>query len=201
MPARRWLEGQAALVGMQAPAAVPMEAGGLWVRPASGPGESGAGHQQPGYHMRTRTLLLALAAMAGLAACSGGTTDPPLKAGSTFIWNLYYEPGDVELNGIAAGQLPGREASYTAPPGLRVPRTKYPSSDAVFHYGDNVVVIRWDSYTGRAVVPIETQKASLDQSLGLYVGIGSPWFLLDERGLVIAMAEAVITRNESHPEP
>jgi hypothetical protein len=147
--------------------------------------------------MRTRTLLLALAALAGTSACSGGTTDPPLMAGSTFVWNLYLEPADVELNGIAAGHLTGRDTEYAAPSALRVARAKDPGGDvAALHYGDNVLVVRWDTYTGRAVVPISRDQSSLDESLGLYVGAGSPWFLLDARSRVLAMIQAEITRNE-----
>jgi hypothetical protein len=153
-----------------------------------------------GFSMTMRTALMTIALLPGLSACSSGSTEPLLGAGGTFILNLHVEGADVEVNGVAAGPLIGRGYSFQPAPGLKVPRRKFPAADGVaaFNFGDNPIVVRWESVIGRAVIRIPPDLSLTDDAV-LYVGPGSPWLLMDAIGRVIGVIEAKIERSEIHP--
>jgi hypothetical protein len=151
--------------------------------------------------MKIRAICLIAALVVSLAACSDGPTEPPLGgaiAGSgVYVFNLFPESARVEVNSLGAGAIErwGWESPiYRPAPGLKVPRSRYPQADnAVFHNGDNVVVVRWDSFTARATVPV-SQDVSLTDDLLLYVTTNQ-FFLMNTRGQVIGEFKPDVTQN------
>jgi WD40 repeat protein len=110
-------------------------------------------------------------------------------SGNVIVFNSYNEPiHSLLVSNNQAGKIGGWAAGPTppkyTPSALSVPLSKFPSdSDAVFAYGDNEMVFKWDSRTGHTTVTIP-EDLSLDDDLILYLTQNQA-ILLNSRGNVL----------------
>ena len=111
-------------------------------------------------------------------------------AGTVTVFNSYNEPVTNLLvaNNVAgniAGWAAGPSPSKYTPSALSVARSKYPQTTPVFAYGDNRVVIPWNSYTGNTTISIPA-TTSVDDDLILYLTLNQA-VLLTARGMVLSI--------------
>ncbi|CAD7717980.1 hypothetical protein LMG31884_27200 [Xanthomonas hydrangeae] len=124
-------------------------------------------------------------------------------AGKVTVFNSYNEPiTSLLVTNNNAGNIAGWAAGPTpplyTPSSLAVPRSKYPSTSAVFAYGDNTLVFPWDSRTGHATVTI-SQDSSLDDDLILYITQNKA-ILLTARGVVLNTFDVTTSLNMAAKE-
>ncbi|KVO08118.1 hypothetical protein [Burkholderia ubonensis] len=124
-------------------------------------------------------------------------------AGFVTVFNSYNEPiTNLLVGNNVAGNVAGWSAGPTppqyTPSGLKVARSKYPSTSPVFAYGDNSLVFPWDSRTGKTTVSIPTDQ-SLDDDLILYLTQNDA-ILLTARGVVINTSPVTTTLSLAEME-
>jgi hypothetical protein len=116
--------------------------------------------------------------------------------GKVTVFNSYNEPiVHMLVANLDAGNIGGWAVGPTppqfTPSAGTVPRSKYPSTTAVFAYGDNPMVFPWNSRTGHTTVSISVD-ISLDDDLILYLTQNLA-ILLTARGVVLSTSEVKTT--------
>ncbi len=120
-------------------------------------------------------------------------SDSNALSGKVYVFNSYNEAiSSLSIHGYAAGSIKAWAAKTTENPyqpcALEVGRVRHADelSSAGFAYGDNQIVIPWDSFQGTATIkiPSPADRVSGDDDLILYVCVNKA-ILLDARGFVL----------------
>jgi hypothetical protein len=109
--------------------------------------------------------------------------------GNVYCFNSFNEPANLNVNGFAATQIPGWQATgqtiYT-PQAIPIPRVKHTGDATAASFGNdapNQVRIQWVSYTGNTTITIPGSHSSLLDDLILYLTLNKA-ILMDTRGFV-----------------
>jgi hypothetical protein len=120
--------------------------------------------------------------------------------GKVHCFNLYSEPLRLQVNGVAAGTIPGWDSSGSGqyrPFGLAVARTKHAGGGPAAFANDGDVSLRmaWDDFTATGSVRIGGQpNISLDDDLILQIAVNQ-MSLLNTRGFVLLTAQCRVSHD------